>query len=446
MHAGDHPGGIVIGGFHGGDVAAADGRDLVAAGLDETLRSAGVTEATLLRLPVFAASGAASSAAQLGRTCSAGATRGWRTPGRSATRAGLRIVSAASTPGDQREDRADDRCVVEAGVEGAEPRGSRRREMPARAGRTATASNPAVRATSLFTPDAIPDVLGRHGGQCRGRQRRDGRRQPEPDHDHGGEHGRQVVRRRDRRGSAATCRRRAMSGPTDICSRGPIRAASAPERADSSSISTVSGSRRHPRSERGVSRATVCNCTGTRNRNALSAPYIANVTLLAATNWLGRNSPSGSIGAVAATRAAGSRPAAALRPRAQITGTGGQCFAGPSMSPYVSAAERERPRRCRRPSPAGPGATCVTTFRDVAGADGQDGNGERQVQHEDPPPGADVRAASRRRTVRCALATPVSPDQAPMTRPRSSGGTRSAGSPGCRASAAPRPCPGVLGP
>ena len=38
------------------------------------------------------------------------------------------------------------------------------------------------------------------------------------------------------------------SGPTVICSRGPIRAASAPDRADSTSMITVTGSSEIPAS------------------------------------------------------------------------------------------------------------------------------------------------------------------------------------------------------
>ena len=38
------------------------------------------------------------------------------------------------------------------------------------------------------------------------------------------------------------------TGPTLICSRGPIRAASAPERADSSNMTNVTGSSEMPAS------------------------------------------------------------------------------------------------------------------------------------------------------------------------------------------------------
>ncbi len=61
VHAGDHPRGVVITGFHRGDVAAADRGDLVAGRFDELL--------VLLRHGIGrypAASGAESSAAQLG--------------------------------------------------------------------------------------------------------------------------------------------------------------------------------------------------------------------------------------------------------------------------------------------------------------------------------------------------------------------------------------------
>ena len=60
-------------------------------------------------------------------------------------------------------------------------------------------------------------------------------------------------------------------GPTLICSRGPMRADSAPERADRSSMMTVSGSSEAP-AAMGLYPATICSSTGSRNSPPASAP------------------------------------------------------------------------------------------------------------------------------------------------------------------------------
>ena len=60
------------------------------------------------------------------------------------------------------------------------------------------------------------------------------------------------------------------TGPTDICSRGPIRAASAPEREDSASMMNVTGSSAVPAST-GEYPCTTISTVGTRNSSPPSA-------------------------------------------------------------------------------------------------------------------------------------------------------------------------------
>ena len=61
------------------------------------------------------------------------------------------------------------------------------------------------------------------------------------------------------------------TGPTVICSRGPIRAASAPDRARQRSMITVTGSSEMPASS-AVYPDTCCSWMGSRNSAPPSAP------------------------------------------------------------------------------------------------------------------------------------------------------------------------------
>ena len=60
------------------------------------------------------------------------------------------------------------------------------------------------------------------------------------------------------------------SGPTDICSRGPIREASLPDRDDRASMRNVTGSSDAPASS-GLYPLTTWSTTGTRNSSPASA-------------------------------------------------------------------------------------------------------------------------------------------------------------------------------
>ena len=124
-----------------------------------------------------------------------------------------------------------------------------------------------------------------------------------------------------------------MTGPTVICSRGPIRPASAPDRADSKSMITVIGSSEMPAC-RGVYPDTCSSWIGSRNRVPPSAPYTMNVTMLAEVNWVERNRLSRSIGA--GLRCSQPTNAASSTTPAISAASGpalDQPFAGPSISP-----------------------------------------------------------------------------------------------------------------
>ena len=68
-----------------------------------------------------------------------------------------------------------------------------------------------------------------------------------------------------------------------IWSRGPIRAASAPERDDSSSMTTVTGSVAVPAAI-GLKPETTCSWITSRKKTAPKPPYTTKVTRLAALN------------------------------------------------------------------------------------------------------------------------------------------------------------------
>ena len=62
-----------------------------------------------------------------------------------------------------------------------------------------------------------------------------------------------------------------ISGPTVIGSRGPIRCASAPARAENTSMITVTGSSAVPAIS-GLNPATTCSCSTSRRNTTPSAP------------------------------------------------------------------------------------------------------------------------------------------------------------------------------
>ncbi len=85
------------------------------------------------------------------------------------------------------------------------------------------------------------------------------------------------------------------SGPSDIGIRGPMRLASAPPRAASSSMHTVIGSVATP-AARAPYPLTVCSCSTRKNSTAPSAAYTRAVTALAAVKVRSAKTPRGSIG------------------------------------------------------------------------------------------------------------------------------------------------------
>src|SRR5947209_1228770 len=117
--------------------------------------------------------------------------------------------------------------------------------MPATAGSTAIASNPATRATALFTPDAMPARLAGTAANTVAVSGATTHDKPSPNTTTG------------RRTSGTyfdpgqICRiinsaTDTTNGPTVIGPRGPIRWATAPARADSASMISVTGKRPAP--------------------------------------------------------------------------------------------------------------------------------------------------------------------------------------------------------
>ena len=142
--------------------------------------------------------------------------------------------------------------------------------MPAIPGMIATASSPAARATALFTPDADP---ANRSGAASSTVAVSGETVsviPAPNtiiagstsvsHDASG-----PTRSRSSSPHADT------SGPMVIGSRGPMRPASAPTRAENRNMITVSGSSAVPAAT-GLKPATVCSCSTSTRNTTLSGP------------------------------------------------------------------------------------------------------------------------------------------------------------------------------
>src|SRR6202167_6288784 len=230
-------------------------------------------------------------------------------------------------------------------------------------------------------------------------------------------------------------------GPTVIWRRGPILAASAPDRDDSASMMTVTGSSETPAS-RALYPQTSWSTTGTRKSAPPIAPYTTNVTAFAAENCLERKIDSGSMGSLTLSSATiNAANAATPMPRPIRT-------VGDVQPPLPDAAIRPYVRLARARliviAPAlsilarGPGAmdsgTCRTVISTTAAATGK--LMKNTSRHEtalisQPPTNGPI-----------AVATPPRPDQAPMALPRSSflnDASRIARLPGV-SSAPPTPC------
>jgi hypothetical protein len=120
-------------------------------------------------------------------------------------------------------------------------------------------------------------------------------------------------------------------------SRGPIRVASRPIRADSSSMTMVTGSNALPAAT-GVKPDTRCSCTGMRKNAPLSAAYSTSVTAFAAANWRERNSDSGIIGDRPRACDTTNSPSTTTPTSRQPTSQTGQPRCGPSVSAYTRNA------------------------------------------------------------------------------------------------------------
>ncbi len=175
-------------------------------------------------------------------------------------------------------------------------------------------------------------------------------------------------------------------GPTVICNRGPIRAASAPDRADSASMITVIGSSEMPAC-RGVYPDTWMSWIGSRNSAPPSAPYTAKVTTLAALNWAEENRLSGIIGAglrrsQTTNAASRTQPAISAASGDWLHPADGRPFDQPVGQPdqagvtSAPADDVDRPGRLRIPG-----------LGHVPQRHRHDEDGERQVDDEDQPPG-----------------------------------------------------------
>ena len=202
---------------------------------------------------------------------------------------------------------------------------------PAIGGTTATASSPALRATALLTPDAAPacsvgaaastvEVSGATSVVI-----------PSPKTTTAGStsvayEASAPIRSMSSRPPAAT------SGPAVICSRGPIRSASAPDRADRASMISVNGSSEAPAAS-GLKPATTCSCRTSRNSTAPSAPYTTKVTMLATVNCRDRNRPVGTSGC-SLVRSTQTNPASASTPSTPVATTVGSA---PCSPPAIDA-------------------------------------------------------------------------------------------------------------
>ena len=122
-----------------------------------------------------------------------------------------------------------------------------------------------------------------------------------------------------------------ISGPMVIGMRGPMRCASAPARAESSSMQAVIGNSDAPASSAEYPRS-VCRCTTSRKVTVPRAAYTENVTALAPENCCDRKMPSGTIGCsrCASTKRNATRASTPTTPKP--TASRGPSVPGPSMS------------------------------------------------------------------------------------------------------------------
>jgi hypothetical protein len=119
----------------------------------------------------------------------------------------------------------------------------------------------------------------------------------------------------------------ATSGPAVSSGRGPIRWASAPTRAENSSISAVTGSTAVPAGS-GSNPATTCRCSTSSTKTTPSAAYTSRVTALAAVNCREANSAGGTSGA-GERRWTTAKPASATSPATTQPQTRGRVRARP---------------------------------------------------------------------------------------------------------------------
>ncbi len=292
--------------------------------------------------------------------------------------------------------------------------------IPATAGSTATATSPAARATALLTPDATPACRSDAAASTVLVNGATVVASPNPSSTAPGS---TAVAHWDPASTRLSTSNPApaSSGPTVSCSRGPIRVASAPERADSDSIRMVTGNSASPASN-GEYPSTVWSWSTSRNVVDPSAAYTANVTTLAAVNWCEENRSSGSMGwplRASTTR----KPTRQATPPTAAPDTVALPMpsppAGPSMSAHVTPARPSADSTA--PVTSSPGAavgsrlsgTWRTATRTTATATGMlmRNTARHDTASTNHPPRNGPRAA----------ATPPRPDHAPMARDRSAG-------------------------
>src|ERR1700691_1301873 len=204
--------------------------------------------------------------------------------------------------------------------------------MPAIAGSTATAIRPAALATSLLTAEATPACSAGADDMAVAVSGATLIATPKPNTTTAGSTattyppGPEILVNSSK-DAAIT------SGPTDICSRGPILAASAPDLDDSSSMMNVMGSSEVPASI-GLEPLATASTVGTRNSSPPSAAYTTNVTAFAAENCRDLNTPRGSIGSDSRASTRMKSPSSTTpRTSGRATETDPQPSEGPAISP-----------------------------------------------------------------------------------------------------------------
>ncbi len=212
--------------------------------------------------------------------------------------------------------------------------------------------------------------------------------------------------------------------------RGPIRADSAPARAESISISAVTGNSAVPAAN-GENPETTCRLITTKKKTPASAAYTTNVTRLVALNVPERNTSSGSIGCLdrASLTTNPTIPVAPMTsaPRTKVSPgpRSGQAVKAyvtpPSPTAHSTAPSRSS---CLAASGSADSGTCLSATRTTTAASGRL---MRKIRRQ-----VDTSTIQPPRNGPTAPATPPSPDHAPIAFIRSPGANDA-----CRIASAP---------